>query len=480
MAQSSDDYVFKIRGNYTLACWGNVFSYSADDWRTIIDAMAKDDKNTIYFWLSGLFRSGKFPESFYYPQTRLSDDDVREIIDYCHEKGIKFYIGAGVFGWFGMDKIAESRPSTRSVETRGMCPSNEQARQINKDYLFEMLDRYPDADGFFLEMRDEYGPCFCKTCQKPLDEFGSKQYGEAEITWLREFTQELWKRKPEAEVSVAIGYTEKGSHTNDCNYYEGIRAMDDPRTSWLVVRGNYELPGAGGVMRPLGYFSKRMVHWMPYYGMALESMGEWMSNAHKAGAIGACPAFEPGFNSASFYGYDVPFPVDALPYRLTRFAFQQYCRDPQLSFSELKEAIRDEFLPGADERCLDDLLYLFRLIQTACGRREARIGRTWRAGWFREWAERAAIEAEDDGILSQVWEILDTALAYYDQIGDESSPILDEIEARLPGLDDAPAAAMMRRAVHDIRRELMIGPEYAEIKTAARRGIVQKLGYTGS
>ncbi|MDO8589524.1 MAG: hypothetical protein Q7T82_21075 [Armatimonadota bacterium] len=470
---NNDDYVFKVRGNYTLACWGEVFKYSVDDWKTVIDGMAEDQKNTIYFWLSGLFRSEKYPESFFYPQTRLKDADVRELIYYCHGKGIKFYLGYGVFAWFGMDKVAEAHPDTLAKENGGMCPSNELARKINLEYGMEMLDRYPGVDGFFLEMRDEYGPCLCDTCQKPLDEHGSKQYGQSELTWLKEFTTELWKRKPEAEISVTVGYREKGSHTNDPMYYEGIRAMDEPRTYWMAVRDNYELPGAGGKQYPLSHFSKQMLHWIQYYSCSPKQIGEWAARAHKAGAIGACPAFEPGFNSYSYYSYDVPFPVNVLPYRMTRFAFQQFCGNPELSYDRFKELAASEFFdPGVDPRYVEDLLYLSEVIQAACGSRKTRLSRAWKSGWFRECAAVAAKATDGKSLSEDEWHVVEAAVTEFRKMDHDHSARLAEIETRLMLLESKggrsrATAEIMRKAIIDTRWELMFGPEHEELLARA-------------
>lgn len=458
----TDDYVFKIRGNYTLACWGEVFKYSADDWKTIIDAMADDEKNVIYFWLSGLFRSKKYPESFFYPQTRLTDDDVREIIDYCHEKGVKFYLGYGVFAWFGIDKVAEAHPETVAKETGGMCPSNELARKINKEYGMEMLERYPKADGFFLEMRDEYGPCFCDTCQALVDEYGSKHYGQIELQWLREFTSEVWKIRPDAEFSVTIGYREKGSHTNDPMYYEGIKAMEDPRIFWLAVRDNYELPGEGGKNYPLNHFSKQMLHWMQYYSMTPEEIGAWIPKAHKAGAVGACPAFEPGFNSYSYYSYDVPFPVNVIPYRITRFAFQQFCKNPEMSFEDFQSvALGTFFDPGTDPAYVDYLLYLSELVQTACGSKSVRLSRAWKAGWYREYVQKAA---DGECLSEDEWATMAKAIEFYRQLEAAHSERLDQIEEKVASLEksgkNASTAALMQKAIDDTRYELLWGAEH--------------------
>lgn len=69
-----------IRGNYTLACWGKTHLWTRQNWCHVFDAMAADAMNVVLFWLSGLFPSQQHPASVFYPQTRISVEDLRAMI----------------------------------------------------------------------------------------------------------------------------------------------------------------------------------------------------------------------------------------------------------------------------------------------------------------------------------------------------------------------------------------------------------------
>ena len=195
-----------VRGNYTLACWGQTHLFTRDHWRRIFDAMAADSMNVTMFWLSGLFPSTKYPAAVVYEKSRIGVEDVRAMIRHAHERGMKFLLGSGVFAWFAVDALAERFPESKAKGCGGMCPSHPLARKLNREYLLEMLDAFPEADGFFLEIRDEYGPCQCPACQRRLDQHGSKGYGQAELSFLRELAEDVWRRNPKAIFISSIGY----------------------------------------------------------------------------------------------------------------------------------------------------------------------------------------------------------------------------------------------------------------------------------
>ena len=103
---------------------------------------------------------------------RTTTEEIRQLIVYSHSIGVDFYLGSGVFAWFGLDALANAHPETKAVGATvnyrggGMCPSNPLSRKLNMDYLMEMYDTFPDADGMFLEIRDEYGPCECISAKR--------------------------------------------------------------------------------------------------------------------------------------------------------------------------------------------------------------------------------------------------------------------------------------------------------------------------
>jgi hypothetical protein len=353
------------RGTYNLVCWGLTPRYTRQDWEHILDAMADDGMNVIYFWLSGIFRSRLFPESFIYPETPLTTEDVRQLIRHAHSRGIRFHLGAGVFAWFGIDDIAKYHAEFRDPGVPYMSRTLPTARQAMKSYLMELYDAFPEADGMWLEIGDE-GDYACKdpACQKPIDEFGSKVSGQASPDFLKEFSAELWSKHPQSRLVWGMGYPE--AHKWDVRYYERLRQdFRDPRYYFLEVRQNWELQDRQGILKPLRDISRHSMHWDQYYGLSMRDIGERAHRVMEDELAGYIVAFEPGFNSHSVFGRRVPYPVDVIPYRLTRFAYREFTWDPNLSWSGYKKKLLDAFFgEGADPELFDLTYTLFEFMRT--------------------------------------------------------------------------------------------------------------------
>jgi len=353
------------RGTYNLVCWGLAPRYTRQDWEKVIDAMADDGMNLIYFWLSGIFRSKLFPESFIYPETPLTTDDVRRLVKYAHSRGVQFYLGTGVFAWFGIDDIAKYRADLRDPGIPYMSRTLPAARLAMKQYLLELYDAFPEADGMWLEIGDE-GDYACKdpACQKPVDEFGSKVSGQASPAFLKEFSAELWAKHPQAKLVWGIGYPE--AHKWDVKYYDELRRnFTDPRYYFLEVRQNWVMQDSEGVLKPLREISPNTMHWDQYYGLALRDIGERARRIQQDRLAGYVVAFEPGFNSHSVFGRSIPFPVDVIPYRLTRFAYREFTFDPELSWDAFRQRLLTHFFgEGANPEWIDLTLTLFEFMRT--------------------------------------------------------------------------------------------------------------------
>jgi hypothetical protein len=355
----------QARGTYLLSIYGVAMKYTAEDWMKIMDSFAGDGMERVYFWLSGHHPSKKYPQLYDVDATKgtkLTVDGVKQLIRYCHDRGIKFYIGGGVFAWCASHYLSDGHPEILAVKAGGLCPSKPYARTGDREHFLEMFDTWSDADGFFLEIRDEHGECQCPDCQVRVDEFGSKGYGKAEITWLQEFAREAWKRNPKLHFSWGIGYAE---HANDVYYYDQIRRMNDPRFEWLDARvgldgnGKWVLPGPGGEKRPFPFFSHRIIHWDPFYTNRIEHIIHWARRVADDGLYGYVPAFEPGFATASYYYDEIPMPADILPYCLTGFVYREATWDPSLTMEQVKDRIhRRYFSPDAPKRFADDMIYL--------------------------------------------------------------------------------------------------------------------------
>jgi hypothetical protein len=453
-----------MRGNYTLACWGKTHLWTRQHWCRVFDAMAADSMNVVLFWLSGLFPSKQYPASVVYPETRIGVEDLRAMIRHAHARGMKFLIGSGIFAWFGVDALAERFPETRASGSGGMCPCQPLARKINKEYLLEMLAALPEADGFFLEIRDEYGPCTCPTCQRRLDQRGSRQYGQAELSFLREFAAEVWKRNPKAIFVSSIGYgvESQGAHTDDVLFYDGVRQLNDPRFFWLVCRNNWDFPAAEGTTKPLRWFSGNMLQWTQYYRLSTAELGKWIHRTRGAGCVGFLPALEPGFCSASWYSDDLPYPVDRIPYVVTRFAYREYCWDPDMTPEEFRRRMSRRFFgPGAPAHLADDLLQLFDLIRAESQNTALMPDGKWTRHSTRRLLEEAERASPAANSLS-AWARMQHRLESLASVGARRQETVQHMEQRLkqamPTLDPRGrrSAGLMLEALADTRDELCL------------------------
>ncbi len=394
-----------VRGTYHLSIYGVAMKYTAEDWMKVIDRDAEDGMERVYFWLSGHHPSRRYPHLYNVDAThgtRLTVDGVRRLIRHCHDRCIKFYIGGGVFAWTASHYLIQGHPEIAAVGAGGLCPSKPFARTGTREHFLEMYDTWPEADGFLFEVRDEQGECRCPDCRRALDAFGSRAYGRAEITWLQEFAREAWQRNPRLHFCWLIGYAE---HHKDVAYYEEVRRLSDPRFEWLDARvgldlgGPWRLPGPGGRPHPLAFFSRAIAHWDPFYKQPLDRILIAARRAADEGLSGYVPAFEPGFDTASYYSNEIPLPVDRLPYCLTGFAYREATWEPGLTFDELKRRVhRRCFSPDAPARFADDLVYL-RQFSLDHASEIARFVRP-RFGYGGERIERLTVEGERQRVRS--------------------------------------------------------------------------------
>jgi len=360
-----------IRGTYCLTCWPPATKYSSQAWQQAIDSMASAGMNRVMFWTDGLFRSKRYPDAFldkgHYAGAKLTHDDINYLIEYTHERGMECLLGTGVFGWFTAIDFAQKNKDAADSAGEILCPSSQKAQQFTLDYISEMLDVFPKADGYMLEIRDEYGDCFCHKCQRPLDEFGSKQFGQRELDLLEKLTASVWTRHPKAKFVWLMGYD---NHSNDPLYYKRLSKISkDTRIEWLNVRGASVLPGADGSPKPLKYFSSRINNWNPYYSLVPKAIQKASQISVEQGLCGYLPAYEPGFNSRSVYGNNWQiensrFPVERLPFMLTQVLYRQYTWAPYITEEMLKERIHRQFFgPELEIKWVDDLFFLQKFNQ---------------------------------------------------------------------------------------------------------------------
>jgi hypothetical protein len=374
------------RPAYTLTIWGEESKYTAADWDTEFKSFARDGFDRIYFWTSGHFPSKKFPQTYkreYVFEGKLYDTtkeskigtvkDLNDIVDSAHKYGLKIYIGGGLGAWCGSLFLTDLEPETLKIGPKeaSLCPSNPKARKAIIDYYQEMFAAIPAADGLFIESADEIGECKCPQCSRPLDDLGSRQFGQAQVSICQEIMAGIWRDHPDARLAYTVGYQE---HAKDVAYYELIKKLSkDPRFEWMEARKSWSFPGPGGESRPAAYFSDKVMRWNLYSGMKYE---ELIADANRVGAdgmYGLSIDFSPGYLSGSFYK-DIPFPTDILPHALTGFVYREITWEPSLTVAQMKERTQQRFFGKEAPKYLgDDVWTLREIIRSKSTRSTKRV-----------------------------------------------------------------------------------------------------------
>ncbi len=480
----------EVRGTYCLTCWGGCPSYDRTAWEEAIDAMADAGMNRVMFWMDGLFRSQRHPDAFlsrpgqHFARTRLTSDDIHRLIRFAHDRGMDFYFGSGVFGWFTAGEyIAKRFKDAADPSGSLLCPSSPAARRVTREYLSEMIEVFPEADGYMLEIRDEMHDCKCSTCQKKLDDRGSRQFGQSEMDFLEELTATVWEGHPRTKFIWLMGY---GVHDEDVMYYERLRQIGrDPRLEWLEVRSSWTLPSADGGRRPLRDFSDRIYHWDQYYRLSAEHMQSAVRRTTNEGLHGYLPAYEPGFANLSVYPTDseTPFPVRLIPFCVTQFYYRAFTWHPKITKPELlARAHRQFFSAEVPPQLADDLMFLKQFMAAHHVELTRSIGAGLDAGpGLIDAVENSFRVDRRGGDKTRKWLLeavgadirrLQTLLA-----GRGDMVRLAQIEQRVAG--HRPKASprsrasldILQRAIDDIRRELAKCGDYAKDADEALRRV---------
>ena len=377
----------KGRAVYLLNIWGHEPLYTVSDWKVILDSLAWYGFETVYFWTSGHFPSKKFPQTYKWvdhdfdstAESKIASvQDLAQIIEYGHRVGLRMYLGGGLGAWTGTGNLTSLKPETMKtgggMAAMSLCPSHPESRKAIVEYYKEMYDALPKADGLYIELADEFGECVCEICSKPVDAFGSRQFGQSQITLVQEIAHTIWKDHPHAHFAFTNGYDE---HKNDPAFYEAIKQMDNSKFEWMEARGSWEFPAAGGKLMPAPYFSKKQMKWKIWEIMPLSEQVEIANRLSKEGWFGMIADFSPGFSSGSLYGgvyggsqsklpVAIPFPVNKLPFALTYFVTREVMWDPTLTVEQVKERIQRRFFGAEAPAHLSTDLWDLREILLVC------------------------------------------------------------------------------------------------------------------
>ena len=355
-----------VRGPYLLTQYGNTMLFTLEHWKHIIDMMAEGGINQIHWWIAGMYQSKKYPESFEIANSKMSVDDIRELIRYSHARGMKFLVGGGGFSWHGINNISLAHPEMRTQW--GICPSNPVAQEYMTGYAMDWLETFPEADGLWIEPRDEHGLCRCDACMKSLDQYSSRQYGQSEMVWMKELMKKVWAKNPKYKLVWLIELVDKPeqAHADDPLYFERIREIKDPRFEWMVVWEAFKLVGPRNERTPVPFFSRNMLHWDLPYWPNLQNVFEHARICTEQGYLGYSNAWTAGWNTNDWYNMDIPYPVDLIPDVITSLGFREACWEPAQTWEDFVGRVHRRFFSSEVPRSMaEEMLFLRQYVTDA-------------------------------------------------------------------------------------------------------------------
>jgi hypothetical protein len=356
---------FPIRGYYITLMRMPVMGLA--EWKQAVDTLAEDDINTLILWTAGGFRSEKFPITWQYnaDHANIQHDFLRDLIDYAHTKNIKTLLGFTPFGYDGVNRYPIDHPELRAIQADGsavekfgihsigynLCPSKPESQRFMREYIREMLfDFYPNADGVLIESSD-YAICHCPDC-------GPKFY-DHEFSFVRDISEELWQRKPDATILVFPHYF-TGAKVPGLDA-TAARQPFDPR--WGLIFS----PHSAHFDAALIAKSKTNIYWSD--ATALHTPRE-VAEAARTAKRNGCNGFIPSLEAFSYvatvpesgepyvvgkrhapYGFDAltegKMPYSTLPVQIQRFAYRCYSQDPTQDDTTFQRHIKNHFFPQA-------------------------------------------------------------------------------------------------------------------------------------
>ena len=209
---SSAQPVFSKRGYYMT--FMRMPTFGLREWKQMLVCLRQDGGNHLILWMGGGFKSKKFPITWKYnaEHKNIRRDFVSELIREAHKLEVKVLLAFTPFAYDGVNQYTLEHPELKATDKEGkpakfwgmhswgynLCPSKPESQNFMLEYAREMFfEFYPEADGIMIESSD-YAICFCKDC--------GDQFFAREFRFVRQFADEIWARKPAAEVLVYPHY----------------------------------------------------------------------------------------------------------------------------------------------------------------------------------------------------------------------------------------------------------------------------------
>ena len=376
---------FQQRGYYL--CFMRMPTFGLAVWKEILDGAADDGANTIILWMGGAFRSRKFPITWQWAKEHenVKADFARELIAHAHRRGIKVLLGFTPFGYDGVNQWPLAKPELKAVGKDGkpvaefgigcwgwnLCPAKAESQRFMREYAREMaFEFYPEADGLFIESSD-YAICHCPEC--------GPNFFDHEFAFVRDLSNEVWVRKPDATVVVYPHYFSGAKLRFAFAEATAIKQPFDPR--WTL----FFTPHSAG-LEPLLIAQARGAWWWNEAPSRFDvaNIRAGVKKARDAKCSGYLPSLEcysyvtakTEFGEPWLVGKrQVPFgfgwlkdganPYRELPVRAIRLVYRELTTNPDLPDAELRTRLGRELF-GADWQPaqVDDLFELFRVFNT--------------------------------------------------------------------------------------------------------------------
>jgi hypothetical protein len=367
---------FTERGYYITFMRSPLFGF--ETWKGILSAVRQDGGNLVILWMAGAFPSRKFPITWKYnaEHENVKNNFAAALIDYGHSIGLKVLLGLTPFAYDGVNQYTLEHPELKAVTQDGnytkafgldawgfnLNPYRPEALRFMLEYTREMLEFYPNADGLLLESSD-YAISYCADCPET--------YYQKEFSFVRQISDELWAKKPDAVIVVYPHYF-SGNDVPGMKI-KAAKEKFDPRWSLFFTPHSTHLDPV------LIKQARSALYWSPSPSFGQPKLiQEAALTAKMAGFTGFVPSLEPwnftftgpdlgepfliGQRSSPFgFGWLKPgqTPVNELLIRLDRLAYREFSANPDLPMEQFKKVVAVELFPaGATPQLIEDLFFV--------------------------------------------------------------------------------------------------------------------------